>query len=251
MVDADGNYYRVTYHRTPQTLYPSHIQYNLPVTAGGRSLLVRFSYEPRTDIVPMPQRLSLRLKAVRAYAAVSEDFPADSLSDVVASPGAITDMAGSYALAREYVLSYTPSVVPGDGTGLGVSLLTAIQQYGTDADSGGTSLEPTTFTYTDTNGSNRGLASFPRAMSVNASSFMQLTSCDPSTDDAECKWQTFLGDIDGDGRVDMVRAYYGNSGGYVQYTFGANDGFSGPIITHSNYPSKQPQYLITMADING
>jgi len=160
-------------------------------------------------------------------------------------------MTGNYSLVREYVMSYTPSVTPGDGTALGVSLLTIIQQYGTDADSGGASLELTTFTYTGTNASKRGLAGFPDAMSLSSSSFMQLTGCDPTTDNGACKWQTFVGDIDGDGRADIVRAYYGQSGGYVQYTCGANDGFSGPVLTQTNSPSNQPQYLFAMGDING
>ncbi len=251
VVDADGNFYRVTYHHAPQTLYPSHVQYDLPFGESQRSLMVRFSYEPRTDVVPMPNYLAQRLKAIRVYAGVSQDFPEESFYAVVPSPGAVGDMSGTYSLVREYVMSNSPSLTPGDGTALGVSLLTMIQQYGTDADSGGTSLEPTTFTYTDTDQANRGLAGFPTAMSVNPSSFMQLTGCAPSTDNAECKWQTFLGDIDGDGRTDIVRAYYGNFGGYVQYTCSANDGFNGPVITHSNFPSNQPQYLITMGDING
>jgi len=73
VVDADGNFYRVVYHHGPQTFYPSHIQYNLPFGDGQRSLMVRFSYEPRVDPVPMPQNLALRLRAIRLYAGMSQD----------------------------------------------------------------------------------------------------------------------------------------------------------------------------------
>ncbi|MBV9327855.1 MAG: hypothetical protein JO352_29425 [Chloroflexi bacterium] len=253
VMDANGNYYRVTYHRTPVSLYVSHIQYNLPFSSGSQSLLVRFSYEARTDVVPMPQHLSLRLNAIRVYAGLGYELAGDSLAATVASPGPVEDIPGTPTLVREYVLGYASSVVPGDGTGLGVSLLSSIREYGSDADSGGVSLEPTTFSYTDADASTRGLAGFPTQMSVASHAFMTLAGCNPDTDNAECKWQTFIGDLDGDGRADIIRAYYGDFGGYVQYTCGANDGFSGPVITHSSYPadSHQPEYLLAMADVNG
>jgi hypothetical protein len=226
MVDADGNYYRVDYANDGQTLYPAEIHYNLPMAeSSGRSLGVEFLYEPRNDTTSMPGHFTKRLYRVNVFANC---------------PGVILNCS----LLRRYELGHTTSPY-------GNSLLTSITEYGSDSlshgppgDTSGGGLPPKTFTYTNSGG-------------IAASTKDQTNAFDyigyPTWND-DRKWQSHVGDIDGDGRADLVRVHLGIGGQKVQFTCGAKDnsGFSGPVQTLTDTPgSNQPQGLSLLADVNG
>lgn len=226
MADADGNYYRVDYANNGQTLYPTEIHYNLPIAeSNGRSLAVEFLYEPRNDTTPMPGHFTKRLYRVNVLANC---------------PGIIQNCS----LLRRYELGHTTSPY-------GNSLLTSITEYGSNSlshgppgDTSGGGLPPKTFTYTNSGG-------------IAASTKDQTNAFDyigyPTWND-DRKWQSHVGDIDGDGRADLVRVHLGTGGQKVQFTCGAKDnsGFSGPVQTLTDSPgSNQPQGLSLLADVNG
>jgi hypothetical protein len=239
VVDADGNYYWIDYANDGQTLYPKEIDYNLPTAgSGGRSLAVEFFYAARSDTTPMPGHFTKRLYRINALANC---------------PG----YAFNCSLLRRYELGYTTSLYAGNPNNPGNSLLTSITEYGSNSlaheppgDTSGGGLPPRTFTYTTSGG-------------ISASTKDQSEPFDflryPWPDDR--KWQSHVGDIDGDGRADLVRVHLGTGGQTAQFTCGAKDnsGFTGPVQTltgpvriFTESPgSDQPQGLSLLADVNG
>jgi RHS repeat-associated protein len=222
VVDPDANYYVITYSKDGITFRPRKVEYNLPlVGAQGRAMSVRFEYENRPDRTPMPGYHSRRLKNIRVY---GESTP----------PGAGT-------LIRRYELGYTASQTSGR------SLLTSFQKFGTDGDGPNpVGLEPQTFSYTP------GIdlvGDYTYSYSGDPPKDL-VDGCRPGPDEADCLWNSFVGDLNADGRADFVRTYYGTYGGKVLYRCGGRS-WELPAIEHSNYPDAQPTYLTAMGDFDG
>jgi RHS repeat-associated protein len=231
VVDVYGNYYRIDYDNDGQTMYPKEIDYNLPTAgSGARSLAVEFFYAARGDTTPMPSHFTKRLYRINVLANC---------------PG----RAFNCSLLRRYELAYTTSLYAGNPSNLGNSLLTSITEYGSNSlahgppgDTSGGGLPPKTFTYTTSGG-------------VAASTVDQGNAFDSLTtfrDDH--KWQSLVGDIDGDGRADLVRVHLGTGGWEIQFTCGAKDnsGFTGPVQTlPGSSGSNQGEGLAMLADVNG
>jgi hypothetical protein len=227
VVDADDNYYRIDYTNDGQTLYPKEINYNLPTAGdGSRSLAVEFWYTDRSDTTPMPGHFTKRLYRINVLANC---------------PGT----AFNCSLLHRYELGYTTSPY-------GNSLLMSVTEYGSNSlahgppgDTSGGGLPPKTFTYT-TSG---GVATYTKDQS---STFDYLNHFTGWGDDR--KWNTHVGDINGDGRANLVRVHLGKGGQKVQYTCAATDnsGFTGPVQTLIDSPgSGVPEGLSMLADVNG
>jgi RHS repeat-associated protein len=223
VADVNGNFFDVTYGNDGRTLWPLRVDYNLPAAgAEPKTMSVQFDYGTtnRGDVTPMPYRFEKLLRAIRVYAHCS---PAGS----------------ACSLVRKYVLSHQI------GSTTGNSVLSALQEFGSDGDSGGVGLTPHTFQY---EGGSAAMQQFR-----DSGLFIQLGGCNPANDAGQCRYQTHVGDIDGDGRADLVRAYSGNSGQKIQYTCGStnNQGLQGPVQTHTNTTAAVPYRLSTLADVNG
>lgn len=202
VIDPDGNYWQVTYTNTGATLYPAQVEYNLPrAGATPRSLRVDFEYTARTDVTPAPFRFPVVLSRIRVN-------------------GHCTGTGCS--LVRMYQLAHTPSGASGR------RLLTSFQELGGDLT---TSLPAQTFAYTSGGGA-------PAAVADSTTQFTDVAQCDARRDrGADCAWQTHVGDIDGDGKDDVVRFFAGETGAggatrtfLAQYTCGRADGLTGPTF---------------------
>ena len=145
-----------------------------------------------------------------------------------------------------YQIEHTVSAASGN------NLAASIKQFGSNGDVGGAqSLEGQAFTYTAT-------GDVPSVLKE-SNPFMRISpmteACDSFLDGtSECLWQSHIGDIDGDGRADLVRVHAGSQGWCIQYTCGGDDGLSGPIVTHTNKNAFESNYMravSTLADING
>ncbi|WP_213286710.1 RHS repeat-associated core domain-containing protein [Bradyrhizobium sp. sGM-13] len=228
VVDADGNYFVVAYNQAAGTFRPLRVDYNLPlVGAQGRAKSVHFQYENRPDRTPMPSYHSVRLKNIRVYG------------------HSIPPLAGT--LIRRYELGYTISAASGR------SLLTSFQEFGSNGnDASAVGLEATTFSYT----------SNPNASFVGTQATQPddrppelpldlVPNCQPGSDLSGCLWNSFVGDLNADGKADMVRTYYGSYGGKVLYRCGGDDWLAKPPVEHSKYSGVQPTYLTAMGDFNG
>jgi hypothetical protein len=203
VVDSENNYWQVTYNQTGATIYPAQIEYNLP-RAGTtpRSLRVDLEYVSRNDITPAPGRFAVALYRVR-------------VRDTVRSLAA----ASFASISR---VRRAPS---------GRRLLTSFQQFGGDLV---TSMPAQTFAYTS--GAGR-----PTAVVDSTATFTDVGACEAFRGSgASCAWQSHVGDIDGDGRDDVVRFFAGGTGPgsttrtfLVEYTCGRSDGLTGPRVTLS------------------
>lgn len=216
VVDPDGNYLVVTYNQVAGTFYPLRVEYNLPlVGAQGRAMSVHFQYENRPDRTPMPGYHSKRLKNIRVYGQSTP--PLDG------------------TLIRRYEFGYTTSAISGR------SLLTSFQEFGSDGNGpAAIGLEAKTFSYTP------GID----LLGASASSVGDLVpNCEPGPDVSDCLWNSFIGDLNADGKADFVRTYYGTYGGKVLYRCGGAD-WSDPPVEHTNYSGAQPTYLTAMGDFN-
>ena len=223
VVDAEGNYFVVTYNQTASTFRPLRVEYNLPLAGQqGRAMSVHFEYENRPDPTPMPAHHSVRLKNIRVYG------------------HSIPPLVGT--LVRRYELDYTVSGASGR------SLLTSFREFGSDDnDANATALEAKRFAYTP----GFGFTPTGQLSAVDVPGDV-VPDCQPGTDVSDCLWNSFVGDLNADGRADLVRTYYGSYGGKVLYRCGGEYWDSrSPMIEHTSYSGAQPSYLTAMGDFNG
>lgn len=217
VIDPDGNYWQVTYTNTGATLYPAQVEYNLPrAGTSPRSLRVDFEYVARTDTTPAPFRFPVVLSRIRVQ-------------------GHCT--ATGCSLVRLYQLGHTVSSASGR------RLLTSLQEIGGDLT---TSLPAQTFAYTAGGGAPTGVVD-------SSAGFTDITQCSARRDQgADCAWQTHTGDVDGDGKDDVVRFFAGDTGlgganrtFLAEYTCGRADGLTGPRV------SMTTTMFATFADSDG
>lgn len=208
ITDADGNYLEVTYLTTGPDLVPQKIDYNLStIQQPARAFRVEFDYDTcattcsahrtcnaqttrckRPDVTPLPNRTPYLLHYVYVYGLVD---------------------ATSKTLISHYMLEHRPSSASGR------SMLFRFWTYGSSF--GSAPLDPITLSYSASGGG-------PTQLKASTNSFLTFASCDPDNPDhLGCRWNTFVGDIDGDGRADVVRTHYSDYGGKVQYTCAAAD----------------------------
>ena len=136
---------------------------------------------------------------------------------------------GSCSLVRAYQLTYTQ-------TGSSPSLLTSVTELGSD--DGPVGLPSQTFTYTST------APPAPKAQTL-SSAFSLAPGCTGG--------RTLTGDIDGDGRTDVVRGCFNTTPARMQYTCARDTGLTGAVQSLPSLPSPDSSrvFLPALADVNG
>ncbi len=203
VMDADGNFFRVTYLATGSSMVPRSIDYNLPrPAASDRSLQVFFDYESRLDSTSMPFPTTLRLHRILVA------------GDCLATCG---------TSISELRLAYQES------SHTGRSLLSTLTRFSPS----GASLDPITLNYTQG-------GTPPQLVSPAATKFKNVP------------FVSLLGDIDGDGRSELVRVHSAADGEVVQFACGTATGFGSVQTLVNSLPLlNQPTYHPTLADFNG
>jgi hypothetical protein len=191
-VDIHGNAYTVTYEVDGDAQYPQHIVYTLgPAPSGLHS--VDFIYEPRTDGTG-ETRYTKRLKRI----------------DV--SSGVLTR---NYSFELDYALSASTAR----------SRLLSVQRVKrSSTGSIEESLPAHTFDWSESPDISPPQSPWI-ARDVNSSQLMSLLDLG----DGIGAWTTLVGDVNGDGRDDVVRSHLGANGSLAEYSLAGPDGELNPM----------------------
>lgn len=210
--DMDGNYLLLFYTRDQEQLYLDRVEYAYPLI-GGQTIphMVKFYLEDRTDASPM-YTTNFLVKTAKRLKTI--EVKANSQS------------------TRAYRLCYWGSASPcpaATGTSTS-SLLSSVQQYGSDASidqatgniTGGSSIPTITFTW-----QSQPSVSFPRAF--------QQQNYPTDGQIWRAGFPTFLGDFDGDGKIDILQIDANN---YLAQTLLSNgNGTFTRTFQQQNYPT--------------
>ncbi|WP_197035012.1 FG-GAP-like repeat-containing protein, partial [Herbaspirillum sp. RV1423] len=271
--DTKGNYLTASYTKDAANgdYYPNRIDYtgnSKTNTAPTNS--VQFQYEARPDIVPMYQagsvvKSTLRMSKVLAFNAqeiettynLSYSIPSiNNASQLVAIKLCPTNNACLFPLALTYE--------NGDATyGLPISNTPATSQFLspywklTTGDVNGDGKTDVIALYNNSNGSGDGIRIVVMLSNGDGTYGMPISSVTPTTGYLAPYWQLTTGDVNGDGKTDVL-ALYNNSNGsgdgarIVAMLSNGDGTFGAPITTISALTGYlAPYWQLTTGDVNG
>ena len=123
---------------------------------------------------------------------------------------------------RSYHIDYVFSDVSGR------SILKSVQEFGSHSP---LSLPPYEFEY-QTSNTKRYLSNLDQTgdyEQINTTKHLAI-------------WDSLIGDVNGDGKDDLVRVYRGHTGQKINTLFGSENGFSWPPVVYSDFPFEDPNY---------